>query len=108
MNRHDARQEDKIDVSIIGRTDLKRKTYADVIVELNDIYESKNRDYGDSFGKSIQEFGPLAFVVRASDKMERIKNLVHSQAVVKDESLTDTVRDLANYCVMFLMEVDND
>lgn len=83
------------------------KSYADVIVELNDIYQAKNHDYGDSFAKSIKEFGRLAFVVRASDKTERLKSLVHGDALV-DESFEDTVKDLANYCIMYLMEVDDD
>jgi len=42
-------------------------------------------------------------VVRASDKMMRLEQLVNNDAVVKDESFDDTVKDLANYCIMYLM-----
>ena len=54
--------------------------------------------------KSLDEFGAIAFVVRASDKMERLKQLIKSEAKVKNESFMDTVKDLANYCIMYLME----
>ncbi len=77
--------------------------YDDVVDTLRDIYISKNKDYGDSFTKSIDEFGTIAYVVRASDKMERLKQLVSNQAQVEDESFVDTVRDLANYSIMYLM-----
>ena len=44
--------------------------------ELEAIYKAKNADYGDSFGKSIAEYGILAGVIRMDDKMRRLKNLV--------------------------------
>lgn len=71
--------------------------------ELRSIYMLKNQDYGDSFVKGMEEFGKISFTVRASDKMERIKQLSQAEAVVKDESFRDTLRDLANYCIMYLM-----
>ena len=71
--------------------------------KLRAIYTKKNKDYGDSFVVSIQKFGPIAFVVRASDKMLRIEQLVDNNPEVKDESFEDTVLDLANYCIMYLM-----
>ena len=82
----------------------KLQKHVDVCSDIRRIYALKNADYGDSFGKSLDEFGPIAFVVRASDKMERLKQLVKSEAKVKGESFDDTVSDLANYCIMYLME----
>jgi len=82
----------------------KLQKHADICSELRGIYTLKNADYGDSFVKSLDEFGAIAFVVRASDKMERLKQLIKSEAKVKNESFMDTVKDLANYCIMYLME----
>ena len=82
----------------------KSPMYANVCGELHAIYAAKNKDYGDSFKKSLDEFGPISFVVRASDKMERLKQLLKNEPQVQGESFTDTVGDLANYCIMYLME----
>lgn len=81
----------------------REEQFGNITGEMLDIYIKKNRDYGNSFEKSLEEFGDIAFVVRASDKMERIKALMKADNEVEDESVVDTVRDLANYCVMFLM-----
>ena len=73
------------------------------VKKLRDTYERKNKDYGNSFDASIDEFGAIAFVVRADDKMRRLKQLVDNEANVESESFIDTVEDLANYCIMFAM-----
>ena len=76
----------------------------DVITEqMHDIYIKKNHDYGNSFDKSIDELGIVAAVTRMSDKMERLKSLVKKESEVKDESVQDTLLDLANYAIMTVM-----
>ena len=45
--------------------------------------------------------------IRLSDKLERLKRLTKAEAEVKDESIRDTLIDLANYAIMTIMEVDN-
>lgn len=73
---------------------------------LTDVYKAKNADYGDSFGQSFQEWGAISAVVRMDDKMRRIKQLLKNEGNAKvDESLTDSVADLANYSIMLLMEL---
>lgn len=74
--------------------------------ELKDTYIKKNHDYGNSFDKSIDKFGLTAAVVRMNDKMERLNSLLNKDAKV-DESIRDTVMDLANYCIMTAMYLDN-
>ena len=87
----------------------KAKRFRAITDKMLSVYLKKNADYGNSFEKSLDEFGPLAYVVRANDKMERIKQLAQGEARVKDESFRDTVLDLANYSIMFLMwEVSKD
>lgn len=73
------------------------------------IYMDKNADYGDSFSKSYKEFGIIAPVVRMNDKMERVKQLSKSgDRKVKDESLKDSLIDLANYALMTVIEIDSE
>lgn len=82
--------------------------FADITKRMAEVYAAKNHDYGNSFSKSIEEFGLVAAAVRMNDKMERIKSLVKAQEsnrCVKDETIEDTLLDLANYAVMTLVEL---
>lgn len=73
--------------------------------QLNEIYVAKNKDYGDSFSKQFQEYGITSSAIRLEDKFLRFKNLIHNQAEVKNESVEDTLIDLANYAIMTVMEL---
>lgn len=84
----------------------KTDKMAVIMREILKTYRDKNADYGDSFSKSYKEFGLVAPVVRMSDKMERIKALSKADAKVKDESIKDTLLDLANYAIMTIVEMD--
>lgn len=74
---------------------------------MQETFIRKNTAYGDSFSNSFKEFGIISAVVRMYDKMERIKALTNgAKNEVSDESIKDTLMDLANYCVMTVMELD--
>ena len=79
-----------------------------VCEELNALYERKNADYGDSFSHTYAEYGMTVACIRLSDKLERLKRLTKAEAQVADESIRDTLIDLANYAIMTIMEVDNE
>ena len=59
----------------------------------------KNADYGSSFEESLNEFGEVAGIVRISDKYNRLVNLTKNENKVL-ESKSDTLKDMANYCLM--------
>lgn len=84
----------------------KTDKMAVIFREMLETYEAKNADYGDSFSKSYQEFGLTAPIIRISDKVERLKSLSKADARVKDESIRDTLIDLANYAIMTVVELD--
>ena len=91
-------------VSIVGDNTL----FEELCKSMIETHKAKNADYGDSFHKTIEEFGPIAGVIRLSDKMNRIKTLIKSDKQnVKDESITDTLLDMANYAVMLACEIKN-
>lgn len=73
--------------------------------QLNDIYARKNADYGDSFGKSFKDYGLTMACIRLDDKLNRLKALRTADAHVKDESIEDTLLDLANYAIMTVIEL---
>ena len=74
---------------------------------LHDVYVRKNHDYGDSFSRSFGKYGITAALVRMEDKWNRLENLAGgAKQRVLDEGLRDTCLDLANYCLMTVMELD--
>ncbi len=86
---------------------IESDTFESVLNEMRDLHAKKNKDYGDAFHKSFEEFGVTAGVVRLNDKMERVKSLVkNGKAEVKDESLMDTLKDMASYAVMLYVELN--
>ena len=76
--------------------------------QLNKTYEQKNHDYGNSFGETYKKLGIISAITRISDKYNRICSLANKQALVKDESIKDTLLDLANYCIMTVIEMEGD
>lgn len=84
----------------------KVEKHAQICMHLNELYARKNADYGDSFGKSFTEYGLTMACIRLEDKLNRIKALTKQQAQVSDESIVDTLMDLANYSIMTLVELD--
>lgn len=82
-------------------------TFKQIANGLTELYERKNADYGNSFSKTFDEFGMTSTIVRLSDKLERLKTLSKQEAKVKDESIQDTVMDIAVYAMLTLMELMN-
>lgn len=75
-----------------------------------DLIRRKNADYAGSADpflnfKLSEHLGipaEKAIVVRMGDKLQRIANLLEREAQVKDESVDDTLKDLANYSLILL------
>lgn len=87
----------------------KIERHKKICLELNDIYSRKNHDYGDSFHQSFVEEGMAMPRIRLGDKLNRFKTLsrkLDSQRV-SDESLKDTLLDLANYAIMTVLEMED-
>ena len=78
--------------------------------ELTELYERKNADYGDSFGKSYAEYGLAMPCIRLEDKLNRLKNLTlrNGKQQIAEESIRDTLMDLANYAIMSIIEIDRE
>lgn len=78
-----------------------------ITVQMANMYEAKNNDYGNSFSDMFNEFGLTSSIIRLSDKLNRLKSLNTKEAMVKDESIIDTLMDLANYSIMTIVELEN-
>lgn len=84
------------------------KEFQEITKQMSETYERKNTDYGNSFAVSVQKYGLIAALTRISDKFNRMENLIltHNQQV-NDESLSDTLLDLATYCIMTTIELNH-
>lgn len=92
----------------VNEKDVESDTFDSVLDEMKELHAKKDKDYGSAFHKSFMEFGPTAGIVRLNDKMERAKSLVkNGKAEVKDESLLDSLKDMACYAVMLYVELKN-
>lgn len=81
--------------------------HADICKEINALYAKKNHDYGDSFHQTFLEEGLAMARIRLGDKLSRFNTLTKSGGQqVNDESIRDTLIDLANYAIMTVMELD--
>lgn len=78
-----------------------------LLQQIHDTYIKKNHDYGDSFSRSFKKYGLVAAMVRMEDKWNRLDNMASgAEQKVADETIRDTLLDLAGYCIMTTMELD--
>jgi NTP pyrophosphatase (non-canonical NTP hydrolase) len=84
----------------------KPERHAEICGELNAIYRRKNADYGDSFGETFRKLGIISAITRITDKVNRLQSLSKKTAQVQDESIRDTLYDLANYAIMAVIEME--
>lgn len=84
----------------------KLQRFKEITESLCNLYEKKNRAYGDSFGSTFQKLGIISAVTRISDKYNRLCNLATNPDIDNlGESLEDTLKDLASYAIMTLIEL---
>ena len=83
--------------------------HLEIVTALNKLYAEKNHDYGNSFGETYQKLGIISALTRISDKYTRLISLAtkpEEERKVKDESIQDTLLDMANYCIMTVIEME--
>jgi hypothetical protein len=74
-----------------------------IALSIAETLERKNHDYGDSFGKLYRKFGDLSAIIRLTDKLERYESLITKKQQVTDESINDTLMDLAGYAILTIV-----
>ena len=83
--------------------------FEDIQKELTELYKKKNKDYGDSFNESLNKYGLLPTVLRLTEKTKRLETLYlnNGSSSIKDENVDDTLKDIANYCIITLTWLKN-
>lgn len=85
--------------------DIKR--FREIVTDMTDTYIRKNNDYGNAFEQSVERLGLVAGVTPIFNKCNRLIALATgTQMLVKDEALTDTLSDMATYCIMLKMALE--
>lgn len=76
--------------------------YERIVNETVKLCKRKNTDYGSSVQDTFEKFGDISYLTRITDKYNRICSLIENgKAEIRDESTTDTIVDLANYCFLW-------
>ena len=65
-----------------------------------DLLERKQKDYGT---RNLETFGELGVLVRTTDKVERLRNLILSGQAPNNESVEDSWKDVIGYGILGLM-----
>lgn len=97
--------EDEFDYGMAYETNKDALLFEAITKEMLDIYKAKNKDYGNSFKDTFDKIGPKSAATRILDKANRFANLCDKdiEEAEVNESLLDTLTDLANYSVMTIM-----
>lgn len=84
--------------------DKKIEKHEEICNDIHQMYIKKNADYGDSVGQLYDKLGDISMLTRISDKYNRLMNLITTKGEQNYESIEDTIQDMANYCIIWLME----
>ena len=76
------------------------EAFDSIVADLRALMIDKQRDYGPG---NITAHGEYGVMVRASDKLARLNNLLNKKGPARFESIQDSWADLANYAIIAMM-----
>lgn len=88
--------------------DREVRRFKELTTRMYETFKKKRNDYGPSSRVTFEMFGPESMAVRMFDKLIRYSNLTSGDVkqLVKDESVKDTLLDLANYALITILELE--
>ena len=87
----------------IELVDDKVETFSKIVTDMTELYAKKNHDYGNSFDEGCDKIGVGYPLGRLLDKMNRLIACMGKEDTMQvNESIEDTLKDLACYSVMTL------
>lgn len=87
----------------IELVDEQVEAFASIVKEMTELYAKKNHDYGNSFDEGCDKIGTGYPLSRLLDKMNRLIACMGKEDEMQvNESIEDTLKDLACYSVMTL------
>ena len=88
-----------------NESDIKKLEISSIMqisIEVAGLVEKKNRDYNNSFDKTLAEYGDTAYFLRIEDKLSRLKSLSKKDAAEVDESIEETLKDIIGYTLLMI------
>ena len=79
---------------------LNYTEYNKIIKEVLVLSKIKNAAYGCS---NLMLWEGKGIIVRMNDKISRLNNIIFNDSLEEDELIEDTLKDLINYAVYFIM-----
>lgn len=74
--------------------------FKQITEQMLETYIKKNRDYGGAFERGMERDGIISALTRMYDKLDRLHSLKDKDPEIVEESVQDTLLDLANYAIM--------
>lgn len=74
--------------------------FKEITEQMLQTYIKKNRDYGGAFERGMERDGIISALTRMYDKLDRLHSLKDKDPEVVEETVEDTLMDLANYAIM--------
>lgn len=74
--------------------------FKEITEQMLQTYIKKNRDYGGAFERGMERDGIISALTRMYDKLDRLHSLKDKDPEIVEESVQDTLLDLANYAIM--------
>lgn len=92
---------------MIEKADFRAARLEEIMENCLSLYKKKNADYGNSFAEVYKELGFESGLVQILHKVNRIKGIYNNnKAEVENESIRDSLIDLANYALMTVVEME--
>lgn len=83
------------------------KRFKQLTQQMSETFANKRSDYGQTTTETYDRYGPASLLIRMYDKLGRLDNLLGKQQMkVKEESVYDTLLDLANYAIIAIIELE--
>ena len=84
--------------------------YMGPAAEIAALVKKKNEDYGGSYYKLRDTYGPTSFLIRLADKTGRLDELLSGKGKkpVSGETIEDTIKDVMGYCLLELQYRKNE
>lgn len=92
------------------------ESFDGVLKEISVLHAKKNADYGNAYGNTFQEFVEVDESYKMANgyalgslknKVNRLLTLMSGKEAQVDESIEDSLIDLASYAIMTLVELRN-
>lgn len=90
----------------ITKDNDKFELFKSICDDMLETYKKKNSDYGNSFSKLFEKYGITYPIIHMEEKLNRIEALQKKENEVQGETYIDSLKDLANYAILTLIEIE--